>query len=1026
MSLLKIQDFSAKIKDSVEKYIDTLNSPSTASPADKMDVLKWTNGGHLVLPNEDNLELCSKINAATNPVPQQEELLISDEVKSKLTSEVQGFQDRRAAACNGCKGADGKVLFVSEDARQQLTSQIQQRNGIDPNNPVTPEIKPIPATPDLVNMDALAEGDTPLERLEYRMADFKETSVYDSTASDTQEKINQDMFKASSNPMTPKSRKLISKSASAQMVSRDMSKQMPLVYKYNLMKYSYVEYMDSLGCYQNQAPLSEPVTAGYSEFGNLGSSVGNLYNTSGETAESLYGVSLSTENLSEGLPSSFTDSLSAVRESMLNLESRIQSIKEIDLKEAISQKVKDQMVSMWKACGDVEPGGMSGFPAHEKIQRLQGINTFAKGLVSDYQKSMLENQQSLDAGRLYSSSFESIGKIKFPSQITSLQESMTAISDYQSKLMSYPVETVMDSGMMKSAISKMQSANEAISSAISSIRERTSKYNIAPQLLAVRDQLLDMNSTLNDYRSQFNYSSENGFEISSELKERAYSFAQSHLSSLIQSNSQLSQISELSNKFTTMDPASSLFNASYRPLNNFGSLLMMKRLYNASQDYSELELTRESLGTILQDQAMAAIGDVDGLKAQLDKILPFSTDALYNKMQSLYEMNNELMDKYNTYYQYYDDLNSLGEEYLANAEDLYAQLSNPVDFLQSSTYVSNIMSNLTGMVDNVYELGNNYVSSFLESQPVIGQMLSTATNLASNMSGLFTLNSGTEILEYLSDCATDMLLSNIPEGMTEMVTSPEAFVSNLAYNFVSSNGLDSTLETVFEIENMMANLDSDSLLEMLNGDVISEFLGVDSLASTFSDYSSTAQSLVSSYTDTASSFLNEVTSVAAAVAEAMADDDIDDEDEEFADDEDEDVDSMSSLSAAAGGATLMCGSNSGMLQCVNGISPITYLISPSTEMYQGSSVMGNIIAPTLFPSTGGCTLASNPTSAATLGVPPYTCIAMTHAPFTPGYSTFVLMKGSSPALQMNDMACCLFASGGQIQATVPGQTSTLK
>jgi hypothetical protein len=113
-------------------------------------------------------------------------------------------------------------------------------------------------------------------------------------------------------------------------------------------------------------------------------------------------------------------------------------------------------------------------------------------------------------------------------------------------------------------------------------------------------------------------------------------------------------------------------------------------------------------------------------------------------------------------------------------------------------------------------------------------------------------------------------------------------------------------------------------------------------------------------------------------------------------------------------------SNIGLLICNKGISPMPYLTLPTGEMYTGG-VIGSTMAPTLFPTAGGCFNSSNPLSSLTLGVPPFPCIALLHAPFSPGYTKFMVMKGCSAALKQDDSAQCLFAPGGEIKVNVSGQ-----
>ncbi|MCP3966191.1 MAG: hypothetical protein GY750_04475 [Lentisphaerae bacterium] len=122
-----------------------------------------------------------------------------------------------------------------------------------------------------------------------------------------------------------------------------------------------------------------------------------------------------------------------------------------------------------------------------------------------------------------------------------------------------------------------------------------------------------------------------------------------------------------------------------------------------------------------------------------------------------------------------------------------------------------------------------------------------------------------------------------------------------------------------------------------------------------------------------------------------------------------------------GGAPYLVGSNTGMLICDNGISPAPYMIVPDGEFYLPACVTGATLTPTLFPTHGACDLPSNPTAAAQIFIPTYQCVAVTHAPFIPGYDELFVMKGSSPALQLNDEAFCLFAAGGMIMADESGQ-----
>jgi hypothetical protein len=140
----------------------------------------------------------------------------------------------------------------------------------------------------------------------------------------------------------------------------------------------------------------------------------------------------------------------------------------------------------------------------------------------------------------------------------------------------------------------------------------------------------------------------------------------------------------------------------------------------------------------------------------------------------------------------------------------------------------------------------------------------------------------------------------------------------------------------------------------------------------------------------------------------------------------EDSNNQATDSSSGGSAANLraVSSTSGMLLCNKGLIPIPYQIAPTGQSFGPGKSIGGVLFPTLIPAFGGCLNSTNPTSAATLGVPPFVCMGgMLHAPFTPG-SKCVKLLGVSNALTEKDKAMCLFAAGGEITIKDPGQEKT--
>ena len=250
---------SASVISAVDNYIAHIDDPSKEGWIARMDILKYTNGGHLALSKEQNKAVIAKYQEAImklrtdappetppEPTPAPHTSNVPPEVQEEIKSSVAANADKQPAA--------GKEL-VSEGVKENIHAQIPKQPT--PGDQAAAAPKQIPPRPD--------KSLTPYKKVVNDINNMKKSDLFGHKAKAIREEMHPKIEHTAMKPGDV--REELKAHRKKLKEAKKLENSDPLIFSASMLNGHWIEYMDSLGSYASTPPMDELVDDGYVKLG---------------------------------------------------------------------------------------------------------------------------------------------------------------------------------------------------------------------------------------------------------------------------------------------------------------------------------------------------------------------------------------------------------------------------------------------------------------------------------------------------------------------------------------------------------------------------------------------------------------------------------------------------------------------------------------------------------------------------------------------------------------------------------------
>ncbi|MCP4176407.1 MAG: DUF4280 domain-containing protein, partial [bacterium] len=366
-------------------FVPDSNLTPLNSQLNKIDLLKWSSGGYLLLtPGENSAVL---------------EGLKSESIASSDTG-IAGIQKQPTLKSFLDSKKKDQVFEESGPSLEDIKEKWEKKQEKIKQNSTS----------------------TPLTRLKSNIEEFKGTKKHSKLFVELPDKVNKGISESLASSSALKRRKVIEEVKQISIECHNPENRYPLITSYNKMFYSWIEYVDSAGSYNYLPPISDNITEATKNLQGISQKLGDIYSVplsyKGENISS--GVSLLTE--SNFSPSATIEtSTSSSFSYFSNSKSLINDSSEIPKKRMLDQLIElKTMTKGFEGNVDTIDGLMTENGTLEKTKEMKtGLNNgiqWAKSnsdQLSSGDYSFLENNDDYNnlkqtVGDIHSKYFESL------------------------------------------------------------------------------------------------------------------------------------------------------------------------------------------------------------------------------------------------------------------------------------------------------------------------------------------------------------------------------------------------------------------------------------------------------------------------------------------------------------------------------------------------------------------------------------------------------------------------------------------